>query len=76
MLLLLKKCPTNNKVFAVFELLQRHYYDSRSKGARFRIVQYVSGDHWYSWAVDKAYMGPACPLHCRGNGECWNGKCR
>ena len=47
----------------------------RSDATRFRIAQFSFDDRIDSWAVDNVYMGPACPMHCRGHGTCRNGIC-
>ncbi|CAK8675621.1 unnamed protein product [Clavelina lepadiformis] len=46
-----------------------------SDATRFRIAQFSFDDRIDSWAVDNVYMGPACPMHCRGHGTCRNGIC-
>ncbi|XP_072551813.1 reelin-like isoform X2 [Salminus brasiliensis] len=39
---------------------------------RFRFYQQHSD---IQWAVENFYIGPACPNHCRGHGDCLNQRC-
>ena len=33
------------------------------------------GSRVIPWGLDDVYVGLACPLHCRGRGDCVEGKC-
>ena len=39
------------------------------------ITHQVRSGEKYTWAIKDVYIGPMCPFHCHGHGDCILGRC-